>query len=343
MHTRSEWIDYAKGIGIILVVYGHVARGLHSAGIPMPFYVFGILDSVIYSFHMPLFFFLSGLFFVDSFERRGSSSFWRNKVDTVFYPYLLWSLIQGSIEFLLSRYTNGTVSLDQVFGLLWAPRAQFWFLYVLFLSFIICAGIFSYLSIRYLIVIFTFSAFVYIFSSLFSFSQIAQLIAENFVFFIFGIVYSQHFQFWRNQNNILLIISSLSVIFLQLLFHGYFSLRYTDRGILSLVTAVASILLIVSISRKLSYAPFSFLAVIGRYSMSIYLIHILAGSGIRIVLSSFFGVEDLFLHLVIGCFAAIAFPIGVLRLAMLFQIPHLFSAPVSNFLDMAISRISFRK
>ena len=56
---RIEWIDYAKGIGIILVVYGHMIRGM-SQHIPANF--FYVSDSVVYGFHMPLFFFLTGLF-----------------------------------------------------------------------------------------------------------------------------------------------------------------------------------------------------------------------------------------------------------------------------------------
>jgi len=46
--TRLPFIDAAKGIGILLVVLGH------SPGLP----VFGVV--LIYSFHMPLFFFISG-------------------------------------------------------------------------------------------------------------------------------------------------------------------------------------------------------------------------------------------------------------------------------------------
>lgn len=33
---RESWVDYAKGIGILLVVFGHVNRGLQAAGIIMP-------------------------------------------------------------------------------------------------------------------------------------------------------------------------------------------------------------------------------------------------------------------------------------------------------------------
>ena len=45
---RLEWIDVARGIGIIAVVAGHVWTG-------------GAFRNALYSFHMPLFFLLSGL------------------------------------------------------------------------------------------------------------------------------------------------------------------------------------------------------------------------------------------------------------------------------------------
>jgi fucose 4-O-acetylase-like acetyltransferase len=53
MEKRVGYIDIAKGIGIILVVMGHNDFSLIS-----PF-----VHKMIYSFHMPMFFFMSGLFF----------------------------------------------------------------------------------------------------------------------------------------------------------------------------------------------------------------------------------------------------------------------------------------
>ena len=47
---RYEFIDIAKGIGILLVILGHMVT-LH-----------GFASTVIYSFHMPMFFLISGLF-----------------------------------------------------------------------------------------------------------------------------------------------------------------------------------------------------------------------------------------------------------------------------------------
>ena len=56
MQERQVWVDYAKAIGIVLVVYGHVARGLHNAGLLVDEGLFTLVDSVVYSFHMPLVF-----------------------------------------------------------------------------------------------------------------------------------------------------------------------------------------------------------------------------------------------------------------------------------------------
>lgn len=71
---RESWVDYAKGIGILLVVFGHVNRGLQAAGIIMPSKLYHLVDSIIYSFHMPLFF-LSGLFLLSRLRRKESCFF----------------------------------------------------------------------------------------------------------------------------------------------------------------------------------------------------------------------------------------------------------------------------
>ena len=53
---RIAWIHIAKGIAIILVVIGHcIPDATSNTGISVSAYRW--LHSVIYSFHMPLFFF----------------------------------------------------------------------------------------------------------------------------------------------------------------------------------------------------------------------------------------------------------------------------------------------
>ena len=48
MNTRENWIDWAKTIGILLVVMGHLDTSLVEA------------NTLISAFHMPLFFVISG-------------------------------------------------------------------------------------------------------------------------------------------------------------------------------------------------------------------------------------------------------------------------------------------
>ena len=55
MKSRILWIDELKGVAIFLVIVGHV---LISRFLPQ----FQPFHTAIYSFHMPLFMFLSGIF-----------------------------------------------------------------------------------------------------------------------------------------------------------------------------------------------------------------------------------------------------------------------------------------
>lgn len=77
---RLGYIDIAKGIGILLVVMGHNDFLLLS-----PF-----LFKLIYSFHMPLFFFMSGLFFKPEISFR---ELLRRRFDSVLRPYIFTILL----------------------------------------------------------------------------------------------------------------------------------------------------------------------------------------------------------------------------------------------------------
>ena len=59
IQERKKYIDILKGIGIFYVILGHVT---HTS----------FLFRYIYSFHMPLFFFISGMLFVPSLYKEES-------------------------------------------------------------------------------------------------------------------------------------------------------------------------------------------------------------------------------------------------------------------------------
>lgn len=74
---RVAWVDICKALGIFLVLIGHTLRDVE-----------GVV--VIYSFHMPLFFFLSGLVFnKDKFD---TFSFFKSRFNSLILPYVFFYL-----------------------------------------------------------------------------------------------------------------------------------------------------------------------------------------------------------------------------------------------------------
>lgn len=323
--SRTDWVDYAKAIGIILVVYGHVARGLVKAGIVDNSGTIRLIDSFIYSFHMPLFFFLSGLFFLPSLQRRGRVSLVCNKVDTIIYPYLVWSLIQGSIEVALSRYTNGNIGWEDLTRILIEPRAQFWFLYALFLIFIIATLTYRNSSNVLSRLILVGAGSAYLLQS--SFDEPIQLtyILNNFVFFAAGVQFSNLKQPVRTGNAAALIVGFFAIWTTVYLTQGSI---ITAGGSLSLLLGLSGIGAAVGASVILTrYARSSTLALIGTMSMQIFLMHIIAGSGTRVVLVKFFGIYDPSIHLLTGTLAGVLIPMAITVALNRAQIQFLFTPP----------------
>lgn len=76
---RIEWIDSLKGIGIFLVVLGHAT-------------IDNKAFSYIFSFHMPLFFFISGYLF-DFNKYKSFKKFAKTKFKSILWPYIIFSII----------------------------------------------------------------------------------------------------------------------------------------------------------------------------------------------------------------------------------------------------------
>lgn len=117
--SRNIVFDAMKALAIWLVVYAHSIQ-----------YIGGIdfwndhVFQAIYSFHMPLFFVISGFYF-SSALKLGWKDFLIKKSTTLLLPCFIWALIYGSIHF-TSWGAFGSKLIN--------PQAwPFWFLRGLFL------------------------------------------------------------------------------------------------------------------------------------------------------------------------------------------------------------------
>jgi fucose 4-O-acetylase-like acetyltransferase len=84
VNKRIEYVDILKGIGIICVLLGHNLVIQSAEKLPE------VMRYIIYSFHMPLFFFLSGYVF----SAKGDAiTFLKKKIKTIIVPMYIFSLV----------------------------------------------------------------------------------------------------------------------------------------------------------------------------------------------------------------------------------------------------------
>ncbi len=323
--NRSIWVDYAKGIGIILVVFGHVEGGIFSAGFKYDQKTHYILQSIIGSFHMPLFFFLSGLFFFSSLNKRGEGGLFKNKIETILYPYIIWCVVDGGIGVALSSYTNRNNSVSDLLSFLWVPYSHLWFLYALFFIFVISIFLYTRLPKQFYVSILIVSIILYLFGR--DIPQIVplNLISNYLVFFVFGINFFHIKDLFSKYIHILFPLSLLTFLLCQWYFHFKLELLIINNaGLLTLLLALVSIAFVVTTCILLQHIQLRVLLTIGRSSLGIYLMHVIAGSGIRIILHKYFGIDDISTHLILGTLAGITFPIFALLFFEFFNVRFLF-------------------
>jgi surface polysaccharide O-acyltransferase-like enzyme len=131
--NRLAWVDCFKGLCIVLVVFGHVVGGLTAAKVAPERSGFAALRSWVYLFHMPAFFFASGLFAAKAIHRPWKE-FLRSRLATLVYPYCLWSGIVVASQVIFSRFTNTPPDLAKALRFPFEPYGYgLWFLYALFL------------------------------------------------------------------------------------------------------------------------------------------------------------------------------------------------------------------
>lgn len=120
---RSGAVDAVRVLGVVAVVTGHVWAG-------------DVIRMGLYSWHVPVFFFLTGYFWKPG---RTLTAEARNRFRTLAKPYLFWLLvilvIWSAVNYVRNDLTVGDVA-DPLYGGFYATRpfSAFWFVTVLFFA-----------------------------------------------------------------------------------------------------------------------------------------------------------------------------------------------------------------
>lgn len=304
-------VDIAKGMAIILVVFGHERVGQSWLQTP---------TAIVSMFHMPFFAFLSGLLF--AFKGNSTDSWadgWSiicKKFRRLVIPYLTLSIfyfclqVVGKSFFTFRRDINMDLFLNIFTDPVHSPNGTLWFLYSLFFIFvldvIIKRIVHSEVAIFFISLVLIFPNWPDSFGLRDAFNL--------FPYFVLGQLLVRHCD---RRYSILTLMVALPLFCLL----SYLCYR-GDTGIpLRTVTAIAGCLTCTSLAFLVEqHSGNDLLATIGRYAAPIYLLHMLVWAIGGRILSSVIQQDASSLPLfesllALGCLmaAGVALPMGVTK------------------------------
>lgn len=322
---RIDWVDYAKGIGIFLVVLGHVWRGMAGDDLLKGPVLVRFVDNWIYAFHMPLFFFLSGLF-ANGAVKYKPSTFLVKRLKGVAYPYFVWILIAGALRSLVYSGPDATLSfLSSYWRVLYEPYDIFWFLYALFII-SVAYYVLRRIGLSNLLVAALFLAAYLAFSL--ADVAFAWHPANNFcqygLYFAGAAYFSERgwSDFLKSQSAAL----KVAVITVSMGLLAYLSYRELlvagEPVIYAAGTGILAVVLASMILERRSTGDF--IRRWGTLSLQIYVVHTIAGAATRLALLQI-GVSEPIVHLLAGTMVGIYASILIYHAGNRIGFPYLFS------------------
>jgi glycosyltransferase involved in cell wall biosynthesis/fucose 4-O-acetylase-like acetyltransferase len=317
--NRVDWVDYAKGIGIFLVVLGHTMYGMMRASIPLPAGSSYALDWM-YLFHMPLFFFLSGLFVLPSLQ-KGIGRFAAHRMGTVLYCYLLWSVLNAVVRSAFSNYTNYKTEWSILEQAWYKPMGELWFLYVLFLCYALYATLYA-INTRPWGVLFLGAALLPLAHIIdFGAWEILEKTIFHFFFFALGAWASGlGLPSCRSVALSALLATLCFALFSWIVYcRAYFGLWHVPVALLG----ISGTVLVANILARWSCCRF--IRNMGVLTLQIYLAHTCFSAGWRIMCQKGFGVDASAWYLLGGTAAGVCMPMLLQSVLTRLRFPYLFA------------------
>jgi fucose 4-O-acetylase-like acetyltransferase len=323
--VRVEWVDFAKGLGIFLVVFGHALGGLINSGVLPAHGGLSFAVGYIYSFHMPLFFLLAGLF-VRSSSRKPFRSYLANKVSVIVYPYFLWSLLAGVLQHFASK-SNSSVSWLDIAKIPYAPIDQYWFLYVIFCMYILFWFLYRWHISTHSIFLLTIAFYIWEASGGdVTEWDVLHALGAFLIYFGLGAAVAE--------TSLLTALAKSAwpyLLIIAIVDYGLVgAIAITDQlkqPVLHPLAAIAGTFATVVLAMLLSRAGgFVFVRTWGVYSLEIFVAHTIFSAGFRIVMQKSLGYESPWVHIIVGTAIGICLPILLATASKKIGFPYLFTA-----------------
>lgn len=290
MQNRIEWVDQVKGFAILLVVYGHN---------------FPITEQFIYTFHMPLFFMVSGFFFPKELD----FSVLRKRFKTLLVPYFFWAFLLFLFWLIIGRQMGRSgsedLSITQNFlGIFYSQGGKefmdwgipMWFLPCLFVTYLFYFFLNKYLPKKMMILsVLLMTALGFLYTRLFSINLPWSFnIACVAVFFLMvGNLSFPYLSKWKNKWSWFAIPILMSLQWFLYDLNSKVDMYRSEFGhseIVFLVNGLVGSFIVILIFKLIPY--FKPLSIVGKYTLLILALQLVAMSFIKLCLWKGLGITD---------------------------------------------------
>lgn len=314
---RTGWIDAAKGLGIVLVVIGHAIGGLRDANLLASNDALLTVFYLIYTFHMPLFFFLSGMF-VEKRLRAQPGPFFKSLFTRIAWPYFLWSTVQLLVISMLGSAVNTPTGFDawRAVELLWKPTSQYWYLHALFILHLASFMVLPRYGSKGVMALALFAMAVPLLLHVKESPWSSLSPACRFgVYYAFGVVCGTRLLRGLQFDTTAALTGAAAAVTWLACALSAMAAGEAYGSIAAMPAAIAGTVAVV----MLTQAPFVHrnrtLLALGRASLAIFVLHVLCVAGTRIVLNKLVGVSDVRMILLAATTAGLLGPFLAYRLA----------------------------
>lgn len=264
---RMKWIDNAKGIGIILVVLGHAIIYEKADST-----FWNGANTIIYSFHMPLFFFLSA--YLQGCLEKNNISYTQKKIKlkliSLAVPYFIFSFVYWLSEVAMSAFVHNKAGFSDLLLCPIFPLSTLWFLYALLCYWFIRVIIYKLkIPNKYILICCALLSVVTVhigFNSLIKATVIPRLL-KNSIYYSVGIEYGLRHNHSRRLGGGTLLLGTVGFTIGN---YVLMTVNVPAKGLIGILTALSGILFVCSVSNFLSKGV---LSNFGKNSLGIYLMH----------------------------------------------------------------------